>query len=1582
MSAVTNAPPPLPPEVDAPPPRAPRRRARRLLTGAAKAAGVLITFSGALVGGLSLHLDTPAARRLVVARVNPFLAATFRGKLEVLGVEHLDLHGAQGVSARLVDADGVTLISAQGLRARVSVVDVLRSVLLEKGDIRVSIPSVELERGEVSLDTLADGRTRIEAAFELRKPSDGTPGRGARVELSSIDLKHAWVHGRLWTLPPLDADVDALHGSLLVTPTETRVDVARLALAARGMPRGANPVGAAAGQVVVAMGDGHRLEIVASFRGGVGGVPAAGRFALDGAHLEAVVDVPVVAAAQVRTIFPEATIHDDVSAHVDVHGDLPHLDASMRGTLGAASLTAVGDVTVTATPFGWIRLAVDGVDARAFAADAPRSSLGTTARLTYAVQHDGAIAGDFDADLARGSIGATAVPRAVLRGDYHVQTAGAPIVTVHGRGRIEEQGAPADVVFSYTPEGRSQVLAVDAHASIARIGATRLGGSGTGRAKVHAVGRLRMPERALDAHLDADLEDAAEGPVRLARAHAEARVTGPLDAPTLSAVVDATGLGVGPLDFAQGKLTAAGAASGMNVAVSLRGAPGAPELDAGGLLDPRAGVRIRDVHATAKRDGVVAEVSVDELRAAGGELSVEGGVVLGLGAPLRVSARQGPSSVDARVATQGLDLARAGRLLGVADRVRGGTLAVDADLSATDRTVKGALTFDLVHASGVGSKDANAHVEATFAGRQVALRVHASEGSVGVVDVRRATLEIAGNERLDISSWKKVWGDAEIDASLDLATLLALAPVPAAVPLGDVTGKMSVRAAFSRAAGDSAPPSLRVALDTAGLTVGSATLSRTADGTVVVEQQGRRLEGYDVQLDASLDGPSGLLAMDARLADRKKLLLAVDAKASEVPIGEILAADDLAVALMGVPFSVRAVLPRRSLAALPLVSIPGTGDVAAMVEVRGTVVEPVVDATANLYGGKSAQAPITSKLDAELVLHYAAGTTDAALRARTPKAEVLTATARLKALVTDFVGASAKEDPPWEASATAKLSRFPLAAVAALSDSQVRGRASGELAIDGLHRDARAKGQFRIEGLEVGSASFVTALFDAGVADGAFHGAARLERAGAFGEAQADLGVAWGAALVPRIDPTKAALVTVRAKSFPVGAFSPLVEPALTDLEGKLDADARFAVPAGGRGGQASGSATLREGKLQVTALGQEYHGVEGKLDLSGDGVLRLDHLRARGTTGLVMAAGVARMDGLRLDSARASVRIPKSAPIPIGVQGVQMGDVYGDMELAAAASADGTQTDINVEVPVLHVRLPPSPPHTVQPLGEPEKVRIGTFRAPGQFVTLAIDGEDLREDGPAPVIRRRVNVAFHLGRDVTVERGKSLRVSLDGNPQVHVSDKTRMSGQIFLTSGTLEVQGKPFEIEKGTVSFVGDDPSNPEVVVTAGWTARDGTRVLADFVGPLKTGRVTLRSEPGRPQDEILALILFGTVDGSSSTPYAQAAPDGATRAGTAAGGLATEGLSRGIDSLTGLDIATKVDTTDSANPRPEVEIRIARDISLQVAFVLGTPPPGANPDHTFATLDWRFLRNWSLATTFGDQGSSIADVVWRHRY
>jgi hypothetical protein len=131
--------------------------------------------------------------------------------------------------------------------------------------------------------------------------------------------------------------------------------------------------------------------------------------------------------------------------------------------------------------------------------------------------------------------------------------------------------------------------------------------------------------------------------------------------------------------------------------------------------------------------------------------------------------------------------------------------------------------------------------------------------------------------------------------------------------------------------------------------------------------------------------------------------------------------------------------------------------------------------------------------------------------------------------------------------------------------------------------------------------------------------------------------------------------------------------------------------------------------------------------------------------------------------------------------------------------------------------------------------------------------------------------------------------------------------------------------------------------------------------------------------QEAIVQLLLFGTPDGQQTqNPSASAG----TSALGSVGGEAAQPLNHLFNQLGMGAVSVKVDTSQASAPRPEVAVQVARDISLQIAYVLGQPPPGVNPDHTLVTLDWRFATRWSLASTLGDAGTTIFDLLWRRRY
>ena len=305
---------------------------------------------------------------------------------------------------------------------------------------------------------------------------------------------------------------------------------------------------------------------------------------------------------------------------------------------------------------------------------------------------------------------------------------------------------------------------------------------------------------------------------------------------------------------------------------------------------------------------------------------------------------------------------------------------------------------------------------------------------------------------------------------------------------------------------------------------------------------------------------------------------------------------------------------------------------------------------------------------------------------------------------------------------------------------------------------------------------------------------------------------------------------------------------------------------------------------------------------------------------------------------------------------------------------------NLKVEVPHIRLALPDASPNSAQALGTIPELHIGAHRGhPLRFILVPLDPPLPNAPPPSAEGGGQVDIRTHLA-DVQIVRGTQLDISLTGQVDVKAAAKTAVTGQIHLKrGGLLSVQGKTFVVDSGTVSFVSSDPSNPEVVVKAGWTAPDGTTVYANFVGPLKTGKVTLTSEPSLPQQEIVELLLFGAPDGKQAQ-----SPSGnpATSAIGTVGGEATQPLNHALNQIGLGTVTTKVDTSESSTPKPEVAVQVARDISIQIAMVLGQPPPGVNPDHTLLSVDWRFLSKWSLTSTVGDAGTTIFDVLWEHRY
>jgi translocation and assembly module TamB len=1508
-------------------------------------AGVAIAVV-ALCAAVDLGLDTGWGRALVVREVNAALRGTFKGSLVIDRLGSVHLGRASGIDARVVAPDGTVVIAARGASARVAPVELLLS-LIRGGDLRIDIFDADVASVDVDVAPAADGTPLIASAFEPARPSEpgAKPGRGVRLTIPGARMGHSVVRHALPGWPDAEATLDDLRASVNVVPGKVTVDVSRASMAGRQMPAQADPHGVVEAHLVVPAQSGSAFELKAAFRGDVGGVATRAEGTVDEAALDALAEVPEARPEAMRALVEAWPLRRPVFARVEAHGPWSAVQVTARATEGPAQVDAKGEVSLRGSFAASMTVDARDVDLAAVSEGLPRSDLGLHATASVKERAHGDLAGHFTMRTPAGTLAAANLPPVVLAGDF---TSSPPRVTFEGSTRV------------------ARLESIDPGA-----------GALAGAAEVHVTGTLALARTArLDAALEASVDHLVAGPASLDRARLAGRVTGDPSNPALSAVIDGQGLRVGRRAFTAAHLEAQGRLLEQEVDVSL---VGATNVRAHAKVALGSAVDVDGITLTLSRGSRQLRADVDRVRVAGAHVDVEGALVTGAGEETRATLHVGPDSVAARAESRGLDLQALGYVLGIDHTLREGrvTFAVDVDAHRSGAT--GTASIDVSNGCFMSVDGLTGHLDARLAGREVTGALDAGATGIGDVKMSSPGLHVGGTGALDLRGWRRIWGELQVDGTLDLTRLAALLP-PNTLPLADVAGRVHVHGHMKRDGESDVVPDLSLSIQTWGLRLGGrGQRDRPSDGTVLVAPRPWTLEGVDVAMDASVAG-GGLTELALRLGDARGAAVVVDAKSDAVPYAQLFASGaGLVDALERVPFKAQVSIPERSLESLPDVLRPAgvAGSGQATLAFEGTCRAPSVELRGTVRWLRLLDARGREPLDADFSLTYDGHEADGEAGVRSAAQTLLHATAQVHADAPSMLGGA----PAWDASMQALLTRLPFGIVPFLSDRGLRGEASGHVELTGLHRDARAAAEVDLSDLRVGKQSYGSVHVKGGFDGQVVVARADFSEGDGSGSLAARAGVVWGERVVPAFDPTQPAEVSLRASRLRLGVLGPFVQGAVENLDGRLDADARVAL-APGREAELGGSATLSEGQVALAPLGQELRAVRGKVTFEPGGIVRLTDLSASGISGRLGGSAVAHLAGTRLVDAEAQVRIAKKEAMPLSIEGTEVGTVYGEVDAKTTTSADGRTTNVSLDVPSLHVELPEAMSHSVQELGAPpEGVHVGVYMGPGRFVELAVDGSratgasDRGADGGAPLVAE-----MHLGNDVSIQRGTDLKVDLGGTVTAKTGKETTVTGEIHLQRGTLDVQGKTFDIQSGTVTFVGD-PSNPLVRVTAAWPAPDGTRVFADYLGPLKTGKVTLRSEPPRPKNEILALVLFGVADGSASTPYATPQPDAATKAGTTVGGFATGGLSKGLDKLTGMDVTAKIDSSQ-ANPRPEVEVQIARDISLQLAFVLGTPPPGTNPDTTYATIDWRFLRSWSLETTFGNLGSSIADLVWQHRY
>jgi translocation and assembly module TamB len=313
--------------------------------------------------------------------------------------------------------------------------------------------------------------------------------------------------------------------------------------------------------------------------------------------------------------------------------------------------------------------------------------------------------------------------------------------------------------------------------------------------------------------------------------------------------------------------------------------------------------------------------------------------------------------------------------------------------------------------------------------------------------------------------------------------------------------------------------------------------------------------------------------------------------------------------------------------------------------------------------------------------------------------------------------------------------------------------------------------------------------------------------------------------------------------------FSPALGLMVRNVTGTLRPDLTLNIA--GDAVTGSGTIALANATLALPDAGLRLSGGEALLSLQGDTlqVQRLNFQTAR--NGSISATGTVRLDpaqGFPVDLAVTSQRAlvanrpdllaTASANVRIAGSSLSGFDVSGPITIdRAEISLSGSQAGAFPTVAVREINgtaqsgtatAPPPPP----------PIPAGPKPPPANGVRL-----NLTVQAPQAV--------FVRGRGLDAEVGGQFTVT--GDPSAPA-----VLGNLTLRHGDFNLVGHRLSFTRGNVSLVSATTIDPLLDFVATTTVQ-GTTIEVDITGSARAPKIELSSSPSLPQDEAMALLLFG---------------------------------------------------------------------------------------------------------------------------
>ncbi|MGV8995568.1 MAG: translocation/assembly module TamB domain-containing protein [Parvibaculaceae bacterium] len=421
---------------------------------------------------------------------------------------------------------------------------------------------------------------------------------------------------------------------------------------------------------------------------------------------------------------------------------------------------------------------------------------------------------------------------------------------------------------------------------------------------------------------------------------------------------------------------------------------------------------------------------------------------------------------------------------------------------------------------------------------------------------------------------------------------------------------------------------------------------------------------------------------------------------------------------------------------------------------------------------------------------------------------------------------------------------------------------------------------------------------------------------------------------------------------------------ALADLNGQhMGGNIKVAIRASGSVDKPviNGSAVVTDGLYENFTTGTHLKDIEARLTGHSSETLDFSVTATDGEAGHLTGQGTIALDpdmiqAISISTKLDNMRLVRRSELDAAIDGtLSLTGPAFPPTLEKPATLSGALT-----TRAMHITIPDSLPADV-PLVEVTEIN-GDSVAKGTSV-----------DGKTPPLPLLLDLTLATAKPARIS-GRGLDSLWNGNFTVGGRiDEPLIKGNLFSQRGTLDFAGKSFTLTKGSVTFPGTYPIEPDFVVTLTFKRNDFTGNI-NVAGNDSKPTITLSSTPSLPKDEILSRILFDKGVGElSAMETLQLARALAELSGVSIGGTGGGIMDRVQETLS-LDVL-RIDSGASGATTVEAGKYIQEGIYVGLE-------QGALASDSSVKVQIDVTKQISVETSIGQNSSGDVGINWKWDY